>query len=127
MLKSDFERLVQVRVREAKLLLAGREFDGCYYLAGYAVEAALKACIAKATRRYEFPDKDRANRVFTHDLAKLLQEARLVAAMRDESASLRENWAVMLKWTVDARYAVGKSWMPTFVGMTMRPIARTLG
>jgi hypothetical protein len=64
-LKSDFERLVQTRIREARLLLAGAEFDGCYYLTGYAVEAALKACIAKATRRFEFPDKDRANRVFT--------------------------------------------------------------
>jgi len=32
-------------------------FDGAYYLAGYAVECAIKACIAKGTRRYEFPDK----------------------------------------------------------------------
>lgn len=91
MLKSDFERLVQLRVREARLLLAGHEFDGCYYLAGYAVEAALKACIAKATRRYEFPNKDRANRVFTHDLARLLQEAELVVALRAEFADLQQN------------------------------------
>ena len=55
----------------------GMSTDGCYYLAGHAVEAALKACIAKATRRYEFPDKDRANRVFTHDSVKLLREAQL--------------------------------------------------
>ncbi len=109
MLKSDFERLVQVRVREARLLLAGHEYDGCYYLAGHAVEAALKACIAKATRRYEFPDKDRANRVFTHDSVKLLREAQLEPAMHAEPANLRAKWAVVLKWQVDVRYATGKS------------------
>ena len=108
MLKSDFEHLAQIRVREARLLLAGHEFDGCYYLAGYAVEAALKACIAKATRRFEFPDKDRANRVFTHDLARLLQAAELVVEMRNEAVGLQEKWALVLKWTVDARYSVGK-------------------
>ncbi len=105
MLKSDFERLAQTRIREARLLLAGGEFDGCYYLAGYAVEAASKACIAKATRRFEFPDKDRANRVFTHDLGRLLQEARLAAAMRAETVVLLEKWAIVLGWTVDVRYA----------------------
>ena len=109
MLKLDFQRLAQVRTREARLLLAGREFDGCYYLAGYAVEAALKACIAKATLRYEFPDRDRANRVFTHDLARLLHEARLTTAMRGESVALQKKWATTLRWTVDVRYVVGKS------------------
>ena len=28
-----------------------------YYLCGYAVDGRLKACIAKQTRRYDFPDK----------------------------------------------------------------------
>jgi hypothetical protein len=32
-----------------------------YYLAGYPVEFALKACIAKSTERHDFPDKRRAN------------------------------------------------------------------
>jgi HEPN domain-containing protein len=108
-LKSDFERLVQTRIREARLLLAGGEFDGCYYLTGYAVEAALKACIAKATRRFEFPDRGRANRVFTHDLGRLLEEARLAAAMRAETVVLRGKWAIVLRWTVDVRYAAGTS------------------
>ena len=72
MLKSDLEQLVRVRLQDARLLLKGGQYDGCHYLAGFAVEAALKACIAKATRRHEFPDKDRASTVFTHDLVRLL-------------------------------------------------------
>lgn len=37
-------------------------YDGAYYLSGYAVEWALKACIAKNVKRYDFPDRkmDRA-------------------------------------------------------------------
>jgi len=38
-------------------------FDGAYYLAGYAVECALKACIAKGTQRFEFPDKRKGSLV----------------------------------------------------------------
>jgi HEPN domain-containing protein len=49
--------MAMVRLKEANVLLRLGLSDGAYYLAGYAVECALKACIAKGTRRYEFPDK----------------------------------------------------------------------
>lgn len=50
MFRKDFQDLAMVRVREAEMLLAAGLFDGAYYLAGLAVECALKACIAKATQ-----------------------------------------------------------------------------
>ena len=108
MLKSDLERLVRARVQDARVLLAGGQYDGCYYLAGFAVEAALKACIAKQTRRHEFPDKDRANRVFTHDLAALLRVAQLNDALAADMA-LQGKWTVVAKWRVDVRYEIEKS------------------
>ena len=45
--KADFQKLADMRIREAKALLDAKEWDGAYYLAGYAVECALKACIIK--------------------------------------------------------------------------------
>jgi hypothetical protein len=54
--------------------------DGAYYLAGYSVECALKACIAKATQRHEFPDKKKADLSYTHNLKGLLNVARLEKA-----------------------------------------------
>lgn len=45
--RSDFQDLAQIRLAEAAALLQAERFDGAYYLAGYAVECALKACIAK--------------------------------------------------------------------------------
>jgi hypothetical protein len=50
--------------------------DGAYYLAGYAVECALKACIAKETKRYEFPDKKRVDSSYSHNLDLLVKARR---------------------------------------------------
>lgn len=55
MVRRDFQDLATVRIREAESLLAAGLFDGAYYLAGLAVECALKACIAKATQQYDSP------------------------------------------------------------------------
>ncbi len=48
--RSDFQRLTRLRLDEAKVLLANERYQGAYYLIGYAVECALKACIAKQTK-----------------------------------------------------------------------------
>jgi len=72
--RADLQRLSNARIREAKILFAAGEYSGAYYLAGYAVECALKACFAKSVKRYDFPDKTRAGNIFTHklkDLARL--------------------------------------------------------
>ncbi len=48
--RSDFRRLTEERVADAEILLANGRFNCAYYVAGYAVECALKACIAKRTQ-----------------------------------------------------------------------------
>jgi HEPN domain len=45
--RNDLRALATLRLSEARLLLNHRHWDGTYYLAGYAVEIAIKACIAK--------------------------------------------------------------------------------
>ena len=42
----EFRELATLRLAEAKALLDAGLPDGAYYLAGYAVECGLKACIA---------------------------------------------------------------------------------
>lgn len=70
--RSDFQWLAKTRIREAKALLDQGLFDGAYYLAGYAVECALKACIVKKIKRSELPDKKFIQDVYTHKLGRLL-------------------------------------------------------
>jgi hypothetical protein len=45
--RNDLQNLSRLREKEAKVLLDNGCFAGAYYLLGYAVECALKACIAK--------------------------------------------------------------------------------
>ena len=60
--RTDLQQLADVRIAEAHALLtlAVPMSDGAYYLAGYAVECALKACIAKTVNQHDFPDKELA-------------------------------------------------------------------
>ena len=46
MFKSRWIELAETRRTEALCLLAANLFCGAYYLAGYAIECGLKACIA---------------------------------------------------------------------------------
>ena len=91
-------------------LLRTRNLAGSYYLSGYAIECALKACIAKAARRHEFPLKaDYARRVYTHDLKDLLKLADLEAQLESEmktNIALARNWGVVKGWNQESRYRV---------------------
>src|SRR6266704_2273860 len=72
--RRDFQRLAELRAKEAAALAKSRNQQGAYYLGGFAIECALKACIAKKTRRHDFPaDKTYAGKVYTHDLNELLK------------------------------------------------------
>jgi HEPN domain-containing protein len=96
-----------IRLREAKALAKLGMNDGAYYLAGYCVECALKACIAKATQRHDFPNKKKADASYTHacrDLVRVagLEEARVAEARRD--AAFRQNWDIVELWSEHSRY-----------------------
>ena len=44
--RTDMQSIVQAKVDDAHLLFQNGRFSNSYYLAGYAIEIALKACIA---------------------------------------------------------------------------------
>jgi HEPN domain-containing protein len=106
--RKDFQRLAQLRAREALVLARNGKHQGAYYLGGFAVECALKACIAKRTRRYEFPaDRAYASKVYTHNLDELLKLAHLDTQLdRDMKTrpELATNWGVVKGWNVESRY-----------------------
>lgn len=86
--RNDFIKLSAVRIEEAKILLDAGRYEGSYYLAGYAVECALKACIAKQTKQYDFPpSKKVAEAAYTHDLEKLMKPAGLELAFNNALAT----------------------------------------
>ena len=105
--RTDLQQLAEVRVREAECLLQASLCDGAYYLAGYAVECALKACIAKQTREHDFPDRTLVNKSYTHDLEALVGVAGLQGELNQRKATdpaFAENWALVAGWSEEARY-----------------------
>ncbi|MGD0298300.1 MAG: HEPN domain-containing protein [Bryobacteraceae bacterium] len=52
------QQLSEQHLADAQVLLEQKRWPGAYYLAGYSVECALKACIAKLTKVHDFPDTD---------------------------------------------------------------------
>jgi hypothetical protein len=109
MTRVDLQKLSNTRIREAQILHQAGEFSGAYYLAGYAVECALKACIAKGVQRYDFPDKSLAHESYSHDLDKLVRLAKLnseLEAATRVNTRLEASWDLAKSWTEKSRYSV---------------------
>jgi hypothetical protein len=103
----DFQKLADIRIDEAEVLVKAKKWAGAYYLAGYAVECALKACVAKRTKRHDYPDRDFANKCYTHKVEQLVVQANLEAtflAARNVDADLELNWTIVKDWDESARY-----------------------
>jgi HEPN domain-containing protein len=110
--RTAFQTLAKLRVREAKALLDNKRYEGAYYVLGYALECALKSCIAKQFGRHDIPDKNKVNDIWTHDLNKLLALSGLKTALdaeRKANPSFDLNWTIAKDWSERARYEVSVS------------------
>ncbi|MBI2761334.1 MAG: HEPN domain-containing protein [Chloroflexi bacterium] len=106
--RRDFQELSRIRLREADALLAAGLYDGAYYLYGYVIECALKACIAKDTQRFDFPERDRVNKSYTHNLAELVIVAQLKSQLDAEvnaDQQFARYWEIVKAWRETSRYS----------------------
>jgi HEPN domain-containing protein len=105
--RTQLQQLAEERVRDAEALLHAGQWSGAYYIAGYAVECGLKACIAKLTNMHDFPNKDLALKAYTHKIESLVE----VASLKNDrdvdaiaNAALGANWLIVKDWDEKARY-----------------------
>jgi len=109
--REDFQLLAERRLVDVAVLMNAERFEAAYYLAGYAIECALKACVAKRTEQYDFPAKDSA-KLYTHDIEYLMRHSGQQESFDQERASdgvLHSNWSVVEKWTESSRYGTPSS------------------
>lgn len=105
----DLQKISELRIADAEALINSGRYEAAYYLAGYAIECALKACIAKKVQEHDFPDKKVANDSYTHDLAKLLDVAgikHLHATEMSRNSAFAWNWGIVKDWRETSRYEV---------------------
>ncbi len=106
--RADFIKLAYCRIEEAEVLLRSQKFSGAYYLAGYAIECALKARLSKQTKRHDFPpEPNHVRDIYTHNLQQLLDKSNLqkvFEAEKTRNPQFAINWSVIKDWTEKSRY-----------------------
>jgi hypothetical protein len=108
--RADWQKLAIERVKDARALLAAKRWSAAYYLAGYAVECGLKACVLvrlAAEPGLLFEDRRLSDKCFTHNLAQLVELAGLTADFASALAAdseLQDNWDAVKDWSELSRY-----------------------
>jgi HEPN domain-containing protein len=106
--KDTLKSLTHLRLREAKFLLGGRFYSAAYYLAGYAVESALKVVVAGKFREDTIPLKRFVDNIHTHDLERLIREAGMDDDFLEAKKHLvfRTHWQTVAEWKPEIRYTI---------------------
>ena len=107
MKRTVLQAIAQAKLDDALLLLGHGRFSNAYYLAGFAVEIGLKACIAKQIAADTIPDKSFVNAIFQQSLKALVGVAGLSAALKEKETAdpaFGGNWGVVAAWNPEVRY-----------------------
>ena len=107
--RADLQQLSHERIEDARALIAAKQWSGAYYVAGYALECALKACILAYIDRTGiiFEDKKYAQSCWTHNIEDLVKQADLTIE-RDKASrtknTLGQHWLIAKDWSESSRY-----------------------
>jgi HEPN domain-containing protein len=106
----QWQQLAERWLADAKALLDEHRWSAAYYLAGYAVECGLKACVLvrlAATPELIFETKKFSENCWTHNALELVKQSGLETTRAADAAAnpaLHKNWLVVRDWRENARY-----------------------
>ncbi|MGL4552235.1 MAG: hypothetical protein ACRC33_13730 [Gemmataceae bacterium] len=100
------------RIQDAQTLLAGGRWVFAYYVAGYAVECAMKSCVLAQMIHtgFVFTDKVEGKDFRVHDFGTLLKIAGLTDRLNADlktSPVFAANWTTVKEWKETSRYQDG--------------------
>ncbi len=107
--QAELRQMAEERILDADALLKGGRWAFAYYVAGYAIECALKSCVLSRMIHTGgvFQDRKFAERCWTHDFQELV---RLAGLLNELNATLAANppfvnhWAIVRQWKETGRY-----------------------
>jgi HEPN domain-containing protein len=106
----EWQQLAERWLVDAKHLLDNHRWSAAYYVAGYALECGLKACVlvrVAATPEVILEDKKFSEKCWTHTILDLVKMAGLETTRATDAAAnprLARNWQVVKDWSEKARY-----------------------
>jgi HEPN domain-containing protein len=104
---ADLQRMSERNIESALILFRANNWSNSYYLAGYAIEMALKSIISRKFASDTIPDKNFVISIYTHKIKDLLGltglKSEFELAMKADSL-LGSNWAICSEWTPECRY-----------------------
>jgi hypothetical protein len=103
----DLKLLAEAKITDGLILFEAERFSNAYYLAGYAIELGLKACVADQIVAGSIPDKRLINDTYTHELDKLIGVAGLRLELENQKKSnqnFNQFWAMASQWNPESRY-----------------------
>lgn len=106
--RRDFQKLSEARLQDAIILYQHGRSSSAYYLAGYCIELALKACISRQFQADEIPDKSFVAAIHTHRPEILLSSSGLSSEFKEECKRdqlLGAYWGVVCNWSESSRYS----------------------
>lgn len=107
--RTELSALADAKILDAQILLINARYSSAFYLAGYAVEFGLKACIAKQIRQETIPELQFIRDIHTHSFKKLVGLAGLNSQLQEEreaSSEFATYWGIAGQWAPSARYNV---------------------
>jgi HEPN domain-containing protein len=110
--QKQLHRLAKVRLQDAQALLGRKRWSGAYYLSGYVIECALKACLLKHLGESDsvFGVQGYLKQLadcWTHDLVRLVNLSGLDAdfgVARGANPALGNYWGIAKDWRETSRY-----------------------
>jgi hypothetical protein len=119
--QAELRQMAQERILDAEALIAGGRWAFAYYVAGYAIECALKSCVLSRMIHtgWVFQDKIKGDECRTHDFGKLIDLAGLRGELNAQLAAsaaaaggapgslFAGHWGTVLQWKETSRYEVG--------------------
>lgn len=106
----EWQQLAERWLVDAKAMLKAHRWSAAYYVAGYAVECALKACVVARIVNNSgvvFEDRRFSEKCWTHNFDELIKLAELDAMRAADSAAnpaLHRHWLILKDWSEAARY-----------------------
>ena len=111
--RADWQQIAEEKLLAAGALLAASQWPAAYYIAGYAIECGLKACIlvrlagSPEVIFEEIGGKGYSEKCWKHDIVLLKDQAGLKPDLDNAivaDPALATNWATVKNWSEVTRY-----------------------